>query len=167
MAEADAYLRALDVEARSNVSGGRAMNSKIGDYKKELNDLNDDFKRVKAEAEQKALLSGSSTRAKLTSNNEKLDNSTRTLENSRMLVAQTQEVGGVILTDLESQREQLDDAHDKVKDTKQYTVDAKGVLRSMYTRAIVHKVLVYFTIVVLFGVIIVIIYFGFIKKSSK
>lgn len=165
LSEAEAYIRALDVESRSAIGDKRAMANKLAEFKKELRSLTDDFRNCKFEAEQQALKSGSAARSKLTSNNEKLDKSTRTLEQSRMLVAQTQDVGNVILTDLESQREQLEDAHGKVKDTKQYTLDAKGMLKMMHNRAIIHKVLVYLTIFILFGVIIVMIYYGFLKKN--
>jgi vesicle transport through interaction with t-SNAREs 1 len=167
ISEAEAYLRALDVESRSAIGDKRAMAAKLADFKKEIRSLNDDYRNCKFEAEQQALKSGSTARTKLTSNNDKLDKSTRTLEQSRMLVAQTQDVGNVILTDLESQREQLEDAHGKVKDTKQYTLDAKGMLRMMHNRAVLHKILVYVTIVVLFGIIVVMIYFGFIKKNNN
>lgn len=165
ISEAEAYVRALDVESRSAMGDKRVIANKLVDFKNELKTLNDSFRNCKFEAEQQALKVGSSTRTKLTSNNDKLDKSTRTLEQSRMLVAQTQEVGNVILTDLESQREQLEDAHGKVKDTKQITLDAKGMLRMMYNRAIIHKVLTYLTIVILFGVICIMIYFGFMKKN--
>ena len=82
-----------------------------------------------------------------------------------MIAAQTSQIGNVIMTDMESQREQLEDAHSRVKETQQYTMDAKGVLKMIYTRAVVHKICVYFTIVLLFSLIIIVIYYGWLKSN--
>jgi hypothetical protein len=59
------------------------------------------------------------------------------------------------------------DARDKVKDTKDVTVDAKNILRMMGNRAVIHKICVIFTILVLLAAIICIAYFGIIKKDDK
>ena len=81
------------------------------------------------------------------------------------MVAQTEQIGNTVLTDLENQREILLDAHDKVTETRGFTTDAKSVLRMMGFRAVYHKMCMLFTILVLAGVIGVIVYFGFLKKK--
>lgn len=165
LSEAEAYLRALDVESRSSIPGKTAA-AKMVELKNELKQLSEDFAQCRSAAETTAQSKSSAARTKLTSANQRLDQSTRTLESSRMLVAQTQEVGGGIIQDLEAQREQLEDASGKVQDTQIYTANAKDILKDMHTRAIIHKVLVYLTIVILFGVICIEIYFGFLKKNN-
>ena len=166
LAEADAYFKALEVEYRSIMTGDRrAQQNRINECRVELKTLTDSYKTAKFEAEQQAQKNGSVVRSKLTSNNQKLDESTRKLESSRMVVAQTEEVGNVILSDLESQREQLQGAHDQIQDTKSFTAKAKQILTTMGHRAVIHKVTVWIIIILLFGVICIMIYYGFMKKK--
>ena len=61
--------------------------------------------------------------------------------------------GNTIITDMENQKELLTDARTKVKETKDFTTEARRVLRSMGNRAILHKLCVMFTILVLAGII--------------
>ena len=65
---------------------------------------------------------------------------------------------------MESQKETLMSAHDKVTETRMFTSDAKKILRTMGTRAVMQKVCVVFTIIVLAGIIGIIAYYGFAKK---
>ena len=58
-------------------------------------------------------------------------------------------VGDSIILNLESQREHLADADEKVRDTKKITVDAKYILRMMGNRALMHKACVMVTILIL------------------
>lgn len=89
------------------------------------------------------------------------------LEQSRQILAQTENIGVNIITDLESQKEILIDAQGKVKETRQFTMDAKKVLRIMGNRAAMHKCCVIFTIIILAGAIGAIAYYGFFAKDSK
>jgi len=166
ISEARGYLKALEVETKSVItSDKRGMVSKVSGYTGELNTTEENYKKAKFDAEMKCSKNGAGDRERLVRNNDRLDNSTRTLENSRMIAAQTSQIGNVIMTDMESQREQLEDAHSRVKETQQYTMDAKGVLKMIYTRAVVHKICVYFTIVLLFSLIIIVIYYGWLKSN--
>jgi hypothetical protein len=144
----------------------KTASQKVTEYREEYQQLIRSFEQTKQKAEATALKSGPVARNKLIAANQKLDQSTATLEKSRMLIAQTEEIGGVIITDLEGQRGQLLTAQSKVQETKQFTVDARGVLRSMGRRAVVHNLCMMFIILILFGVICVIIYYGFIEKNK-
>ncbi len=73
------------------------------------------------------------------------------LEETRRILAATEQTGNVILTDLESQKETLQDAHSKVKEVHTLTDRAKEVLASRQRRAIAHKASLYLTIVLLMG----------------
>jgi hypothetical protein len=158
----------MDVEFRTmQGSDKKSASEKVTDYREEYTQLIRTFQNTKQKAESDALKSGPAARTKLVSANQRLDQSTALLENSRMLIAQTEETGNVIMTDLGTQKETLRSAQSKVQETKQFTIDAKGVLQLMGRRAIMHNLLMMFIILVLFGVICVIIYYGFIEDKKK
>ena len=139
----------------------------ISGYKEEVNQLKEHFKRTKAEADALALKSGSSSRQKLLTNQQKLDNSTATLEKSRMIIAQTDQIGNETINNMENQKEQLVGAAAKVDETRGYTSDAKDVLTAMANRALRHTACVGLVIVILLGLNVITIYFAFIDKNNK
>jgi vesicle transport through interaction with t-SNAREs protein 1 len=106
-------------------------------------------------------MGNNSTRAKLMASNQKLDQSTELLQQSKRLVGETEQIGDTIISDLEAQKEKIYMAQENVEDTKQYTVDARALLRMMSTRNVIHKLCVYGTIVILAAIIGAIGYFGF------
>ncbi len=169
LSEMEGYLRAMDVEYRTVSSADkRSAQEKVQDYRSEYREMLQNFKTTKYNAEALALRGGASaSRTKLLNANQKLDSSTATLEASRTLVAQTEKIGTAILTDMESQREILMDADDKVHETRGFTMEAKRVLKMMGNRALMHKICVYAWIIFLFAAICCIIYFGFISKDVK
>lgn len=167
LSEAEGYLKAMDVEFRSLASvEKKGAQQKVVDYREEYNHLVQRYQTTKHNAESMALKSGATARTKLLNANMRLDQSTATLDQSRMILAQTEQIGGNILTNMEGQRETLMDAHAKVKETREFTLDARQVLRMMGTRAVMHKCFVMFTIIALLGVIGVIIYYGFVSKNK-
>lgn len=158
----------MDVENRLLMGNEKKIVSqKVIEYRDEFKLLTQTYETTRQKAESIALKSGSSARNKLISANQRLDQSTATLENSRLLIAQTEAIGGTIISDLENQKESLKSAQANVQETKQYTVDAKGILKTMGRRAVIHNVLMMFIIIVLFGVICVIGYYGFVAKKNK
>eukprot|EP01038_Epipyxis_sp_PR26KG_P013527 gene13527-18147_t len=165
LSEAEGYLRAMEVEFRTMASSDkRTAQQKLTDYKEEYRQLQQHYQSSKFNAESAALKSGSAARTKLLSVNQRLDQSTATLEQSRQILAQTEQIGTTIITDLESQKEKLMEARSNVKDTRDITNEARQVLKIMGNRALIHKLCVVFTIIVLLGGIIAVAYFGFIKK---
>jgi vesicle transport through interaction with t-SNAREs 1 len=157
----------MDVEFRTMVgTDKKTASQKVADYRDEYKSLLQTFQVTKQNAESVALKSGTVARNKLLSANQRLDQSTATLENSRQIIAQTEAVGSNIIEDLESQKEQLKHAISNTSEIKQFTSDAKLVLRSMGRRAVIHNLCMMFTILVLFGIICVIIYYGFIEKKK-
>ena len=124
----------------------------------EYKQLLQQFQQSKHQAEGDALKNGPVARTKLISANQRLDQSTATLENSRMLIAQSEQTGNVIIEDLSSQKQNLQGAQSKVQETHQFTQDAKGILQTMFRRAIMHNVIMAIIIFVLFGVICIIAY---------
>ena len=76
---------------------------------------------AKFEAESVALKKGATgKRGQLLNANSKLDKSTATLQQSRLLVDETEKIGSATLSDLENQREILVDASGKVKETRDH-----------------------------------------------
>jgi len=166
LSEAEGFLRAMDVEYRTLPSSDkRNAQQKVNDYRDEYRMILQRFQQTKFNAESQALKTGPSARTKLLSANQKLDQSTLQLEQSRMLVAQTEQIGNNILTDLEGQKEVLMDAQGRVKETRGFTLEAKKVLRLMGNRAFMHKCCIMFLIFFLAGIIGVIAYYGFLKKE--
>lgn len=154
----------MDVEFRTMSSiDKKSVQQKVQEYRDELKSLQNSFQTTKFNAEALALKSGPSSRQRLLTANQRLDQSTATLEQSRQLIAQTEKVGDNVLADLENQKETLMDARDKVKETKDFTTEARRVLKTMGNRAILHKICVMFTIVALLGAIIGVGYYGVTK----
>ena len=157
----------MDVEFRTMIGADKKTASqKVTEYRDEYKQLIQLYQTTKQKAETLALQSGASSRNKLITANQRLDQSTLTLENSRQIIAQTEGIGSGIITDLEGQREQLKNATSNTQEIKQFTFDAKNVLISMGRRAIVHNICMMLTILILFGIICVIIYYGFVAKKK-
>jgi vesicle transport through interaction with t-SNAREs protein 1 len=166
LSEADGYLRAMDIEFRTMSSiAKRSTQQKVNDYKEELKDLHRQFWDAKAKKES-AFLRGDSghSRNKLLTTNEKLDQSTATLEQTRIILAQTDNIGTSIILDLENQKEKITASKETVKETKDFTLEAKRVLKMISRKAIYHKIGVGVLIIVLLGAIIGVGYEGFYKK---
>lgn len=109
ISESEGYLKAMEIETKSMVSIIDKKNSqqKVNDYKDEMKQIYKRYETSKFNAESLALKSNPGSRTKLLTANQRLDESTRTLEQSRMIIGQTESIGNNIITDLESQREIL------------------------------------------------------------
>jgi hypothetical protein len=94
-----------------------------------------------------------------------LDQATSTLEGSRILVADSERVGGLIIADLESQREKLLGAQGNVQTMQSSTASAKKVLSSMSSRALTLKVFLVFINFLLGCLIGMLVYYGLVKHK--
>ena len=156
----------MDTEFRSMVPvDKKTAGEKVADYREEYKQIVENFRNAKTKAEGIALKAGSANRDKLLTANQRLDNGTATLEKSRQLIAESEGIGNKITTDLENQKETLMDAKTKVTETKQFTSDAKGILRMMGRRNVYHKLIMLTIILILFGAIVVTFYYGIIEKK--
>ena len=101
----EGYIRAMEVETRY-VKGGdkRKLTEKLSDYKTEFRETNQMFTKAKFEAEW-LHEEGATGARQLLNANSKLDKSTATLQQSRLLVDETEKIGSATLSDLENQRE--------------------------------------------------------------
>lgn len=167
LVEAEAYIRAMDIEFRSIPSGEKKATSiKVNEYKEELKQLGISFSKTRRDAEEVAMKAGSASRAKLIAANQKLDKSTAALEQSRQLIAQSDALGNNILSDMENQKEQLIESKVKVDETIGFTDNARAVLITMGNRALRHTACVAFVIFLLAGLNALTIYFAFIDKGN-
>lgn len=165
--EAEAYLKAMTVECNNMIVADKKLaQQKVNEYKDEFKQLTQNFEGSKKRAEEEALKGGSAARTKLVAANMKLDESTRLLENSRMLVADSEQIGSKTMDEMRTQREILEGAKSNVQDTKNFTVDAKGVLKDIARRALIHKIICLFIILVLLILIGVTVYYGIYKKNE-
>jgi len=162
MAEAEGYLRAMEVEFKTLPAvDKKSAQQKLNDSKADFKQMSSKYQSAKFKAESMALKTGGSANSKNQSANQKLDNATATLEQSRNVLHQTEQIGDTIIQDLEGQKETLVETKEKVKETKRYTGDARSILRMMGNRALLHKAIVMLTIVALFGAIVGVGYYGF------
>lgn len=92
----------MEVELRNLSSQDkRSCQPKADDYKEEIELMKARFQTAKFNAESTALKSNNGARSKLIAANQKLDQSTASLEQSRQILARTEDIGGTIITDLE------------------------------------------------------------------
>lgn len=167
MGEAEAYTKAMDVEFRSLPSGEKKnAQQKINGYKEEVKQLKEHYVRTKKEAEALALKTGSASRQKIVDSQQKMDNTTRLLEQSRQLIAQTDNIGNETISNMENQKDQLIGATAKVDETRAYTANAKDVLVAMGNRALRHTACVCAVIIILLGLNVLVIYFAFVDKKD-
>ena len=162
LSEAESYCRAMDVEFRMMPSADKkTASSKLNEYKDEYKQLLQTFTSTKQAAEAEALKSSSSNRAHLISANQRLDNTTASLEESRRIIASTEDIGGKIMADMENQKEMLIGAKENVDQTKDITWNAGEILKEMARRAIYNKICLLLVITFLAGLIGITIYYGF------
>ena len=91
LSECEGYLKAMEIEYRNlGQLDKKSVQGKVNEYKEEYTLLNSRYTQSKFNAESLALKGGNNARNKLLNANQRLDQSTATLEQARMLVAQTE-----------------------------------------------------------------------------
>ena len=168
VSECEAYLRAMDVESKSMSASDKAEGrKKTQEYREDYKDTVKNYQAARREALAVVNKQGTTGRNKLIQQGSRLDRSTDILMSSKSLVANSEEIGGKILSDLENQKEVLLDADMKVQGTKGIAEDARDILKMMGARAFWHKCCIYTWIISLFVVICVLIFYGFINPNIK
>jgi hypothetical protein len=163
--EAESYMKAIDVESRLLLSSSGSNDRRgIWQHKEEYSNLMNQYQTARSNAESQVLKANTKNTNNNSTNN-KLKQSTAMLEESRRILADTEDTGGIILNDMESQREIIVDAQRNVQETRGFTTNAKRVLRNMGNRAVMHQICVFVTILILLGVIIGLGYYKWGKKS--
>lgn len=173
--DADACLRYMDNQVRDQPPKvRRQLAPMLQTFRGDLANLKADLERAIQAAERGSLLSGADRMSKQTEDQRerarqaarRMDRTTKRLEDTRATLAETEDIGVGIMTDLHTQRETLLRAHQKVKDTNQLTTRARRLLRGIQGRACTNKLMLWVIIVVLLGLIGVVIYFGLFAPTA-
>ncbi|XP_029703329.1 vesicle transport through interaction with t-SNAREs homolog 1A isoform X6 [Takifugu rubripes] len=119
-------LEQMDLEAREIPIQSRAMyNSRLKSYKQEVEKLEKDF------------------RAHLLDNTEKLERSSRRLQAGYQIAVETEQVGQEILTNLHTDREKIQRARERLRETDANLGKSSRILTGMLRRIIQNRVLIF------------------------
>ncbi|XP_029312977.1 vesicle transport through interaction with t-SNAREs homolog 1A isoform X3 [Cottoperca gobio] len=143
-------LEQMDLEAREIPIQSRAMyNSRLKSYKQEIEKLEKDFKRSRiaysdevrnellgdeASSSENQLIKLREERAHLLDNTEKLERSSRRLEAGYQIAVETEQVGQEILGNLHSDREKIQRARERLRETDANLGKSSRILTGMLRR---------------------------------
>lgn len=122
--------------------------------------------RLSTQAAAKKNEATTTTRKALVASNERLDQSTYSLQQAKQTVSETEQIGDTIVSDLEDQREKLIGAKENVTGTKQSTHIARRALNLISKRVLIQKIFLLILILLLFVTIWVLLYYGIIHRKT-
>ncbi|XP_030019281.1 vesicle transport through interaction with t-SNAREs homolog 1A isoform X1 [Sphaeramia orbicularis] len=169
-------LEQMDLEVREIPVQSRAMyNSRLKSYKQEMEKLEKDFKRSRiaysdevrnellgddAGSSENQLIKLREERAHLLDNTEKLERSSRRLEAGYQIAVETEQVGQEILANLHSDREKIQRARERLRETDANLGKSSRILTGMLRRIIQNRILVFVLGAIIVLTIILAIYFN-------
>ncbi|XP_077482118.1 vesicle transport through interaction with t-SNAREs homolog 1A isoform X1 [Stigmatopora argus] len=169
-------LEQMDLEVREIPVPSRAMyNSRLKSYKQEVEKLEKDFKRsriaysdeVRNEllgddvgSSENQLIKLREERAHLLDNTERLERSSRRLEAGYQIAVETEQVGQEILSNLHTDREKIQRARERLRETDANLGKSSRILTGMLRRIIQNRVLVFVLGAFILLTIILAIYFN-------
>ncbi|KAL3051548.1 hypothetical protein OYC64_001735 [Pagothenia borchgrevinki] len=169
-------LEQMDLEVREIPIQSRPMySSRLKSYKGEIEKLEKDFKRSRiaysdevrndllgddAGSSENQLIKLREERAHLLDNTEKLERSSRRLEAGYQIAVETEQVGQEILSNLHSDREKIQKARERLRETDANLGKSSRILTGMLRRIIQNRVLVFMLGAIILLTIILAIYFN-------
>ncbi|XP_074476466.1 vesicle transport through interaction with t-SNAREs homolog 1A isoform X1 [Sebastes fasciatus] len=169
-------LEQMDLEVREIPIQSRAMyNGRLKSYKQEIEKLEKDFKRSRiaysdevrnellgdeASSSENQLIKLREERAHLLDNTEKLERSSRRLEAGYQIAVETEQVGQEILSNLHGDREKIQRARERLRETDANLGKSSRILTGMLRRIIQNRVLVFVLGAIILLTIILAIYFN-------
>ncbi|XP_077594811.1 vesicle transport through interaction with t-SNAREs homolog 1A isoform X1 [Stigmatopora nigra] len=169
-------LEQMDLEVREIPIPSRGMyNSRLKSYKQEVEKLEKDFKRsriaysdeVRNEllgddvgSSENQLIKLREERAHLLDNTERLERSSRRLEAGYQIAVETEQVGQEILSNLHTDREKIQRARERLRETDANLGKSSRILTGMLRRIIQNRVLVFVLGAFILLTIILAIYFN-------
>lgn len=168
--EAKELLEQMDLEVREIPAQSRGMYSnRMRSYKQEMSKLEADFKRSRiaySDEVRNELLgddgnSSESQRAHLLDNTERLDRSSRRLEAGYQIAVETEQIGQNILENLNQDREKIQRARERLRETDTNLGKSSRILTGMLRRIIQNRLLVFVLGIIIVITIILAIYFSF------
>ncbi|XP_018082718.1 vesicle transport through interaction with t-SNAREs homolog 1A isoform X2 [Xenopus laevis] len=167
--EARELLEQMDLEVREIPVQSRSMYSnRMRSYKQEMSKLDTDFKRSRiaySDEVRNELLgddgnSSESQRAHLLDNTERLERSSRRLQAGYQVAVETEQIGQGILENLSQDREKIQRARERLRETDTNLGKSSRVLTGMLRRIIQNRVLVVILGIFIVFTIIMAIYFS-------
>lgn len=168
--EAKELLEQMDLEVREIPAQSRATYStRMKSYKQEMSKLEADFKRSRiaySDEVRNELLgddgnSSESQRAHLLDNTERLERSSRRLEAGYQIAVETEQIGQSVLENLSQDREKIQRARDRLRETDTNLGKSSRILTGMLRRIIQNRVLLVVLGIIIVFTIILAIYFSF------
>mmetsp|Transcript_8409 Transcript_8409/g.27933 ORF Transcript_8409/g.27933 Transcript_8409/m.27933 type:complete len:227 (+) Transcript_8409:266-946(+) len=177
IAEAEALLRRMDLEARSLPPAAKTpLLGKLRDYKEDLNRVKREVKSSASasasashEARRDALLSraelggidsgSGSQRERLLDATERSRQTSDRIAQGKRTLLETEEIGVSVLQTLHGQRAQIVNARDTLHDADDHIGKSRRLLSVMARRAVMNKVILAGVILMLLGCIIAVLYF--------
>ena len=183
VAEAEALIRRMDLEARStqNPAAKNPMLNKLRDYKSELARLKRESQlasRAANEANNRSqLLAGaelddvsaptsSSQRDRMAQATQQLDRTGDRIRDGKRTLLETEDLGVSILQDLHRQRETIVSAREHIHGADDNIGRSRKILQAMGRRAMANKAMLYGIIAMLFGAILLVAYFKLFRSSD-
>ncbi|KAM4636506.1 vesicle transport through interaction with t-SNAREs homolog 1A isoform 2-T2 [Discoglossus pictus] len=168
--EAKELLEQMDLEVREIPAQSRAMfSTRMRSYKQEMSKLETDFKRSRiaySDDVRNELLgddgnSSESQRAHLLDNTERLERSSRRLEAGYQIAVETEQIGQNVLENLNQDREKIQRARERLRETDTNLGKSSRILTGMLRRIIQNRVLLVVLGIIIVFTIILAIYFSF------
>ncbi|KAM3835349.1 vesicle transport through interaction with t-SNAREs homolog 1A isoform 1-T1 [Vipera latastei] len=164
--EARELLEQMELEVREIPPQSRAMySSRMKSYKQEMEKLDTDFKRSRiaySDEVRNELLgddgnSSEMQRAHLLDNTERLERSSRRLEAGYQIAVETEQIGQDILENLSQDREKIQRARDRLRETDANLGKSSRILTGMLRRIIQNRILlVILAVIIIFAVLMVV-----------
>ncbi|CAL8301319.1 unnamed protein product [Lota lota] len=166
----------MDLEVREIPVQSRAMfNSRLKSYKQEVEKLEKDFKRSRiaysdevrnellgdeAGSSENQLIKLREERAHLLDNTEKLERSSRRLEAGYQIAVETEQIGQEMLSNLNTDREKIQRARERLRETDANLGKSSRILTGMLRRIIQNRFLVFILGAIILITIILALYFN-------
>lgn len=154
----------MGIEVQNLPSNQRSTyNTKLRQYKSQLDDCKSNLNKLVDDQDRQDLFGSrytdedgvsSDQRKQLLQNNSSLDRSSQRLKDSQRTALETESIGGNILNDLRSQREQIQGSRNTLATADNYVDKSIKTLKSMSRRLVANKFISYAII----GVLIVLIF---------
>ncbi|XP_062831824.1 vesicle transport through interaction with t-SNAREs homolog 1A isoform X2 [Anolis carolinensis] len=166
--EARELLEQMELEVREIPPQSRGMySSRMRSYKQEMEKLEADFKRSRiaySDEVRNELLGddGNSSeiqRAHLLDNTERLERSSRRLEAGYQIAVETEQIGQDILENLSHDREKIQRARERLRETDANLGKSSRILTGMIRRVIQNRILVVILGIIVFLAVVMIVYF--------
>ncbi|XP_032889746.1 vesicle transport through interaction with t-SNAREs homolog 1A isoform X2 [Amblyraja radiata] len=171
MEEARELLEQMDLEVREIPLQSRGLlSTRMKSYKQELTKLDNDFKRSRIAYSDEVNLrnellgdDGNTTenqRACLLDNTERLERSTRRLEAGYQLTVETEQIGQEILENLHHDKEKIQRARERLRETDTNLGKSSRILTGMLRRIIQNRIVVFILGAIILLSIVLAIYFA-------